>query len=195
MCSSWSAALCHWGCWGQTLLQWCLGAWCEYLFMDSTWYIWPATSREVFSHCDCHRLGYCHLWRVTESFCFASAASVLNTASHNLHVSLNSILYVCMHACMCRCREDERPLNQLLVLQLGAEHPNGRYNISMCKIFGQHWNQEKRRFLPGSEDISVTKLFTLKMQTLDLLLNMPVQVGRVINFFLWSSQCFWETMK
>ncbi|XP_052308744.1 uncharacterized protein LOC112327529 isoform X3 [Populus trichocarpa] len=53
------------------------------------------------------------------------------------------------------CREDERPLNQLLVLQLGAEHPNGRYNISMCKIFGQHWNQEKRRFLPGSEDISV----------------------------------------
>jgi hypothetical protein len=33
------------------------------------------------------------------------------------------------------------------------------------------------------------------MQTLDLLLNMPVQVGRVINFFLWSSQCFWETMK
>ncbi|KAI5587115.1 hypothetical protein BDE02_05G010100 [Populus trichocarpa] len=52
------------------------------------------------------------------------------------------------------CREDERPLNQLLVLQLGAEHPNGRYNISMCKIFGQHWNQEKKRFLPGAEDIS-----------------------------------------
>uniref|UniRef100_A0A6N2LCN2 RNA-polymerase II-associated protein 3-like C-terminal domain-containing protein n=1 Tax=Salix viminalis TaxID=40686 RepID=A0A6N2LCN2_SALVM len=52
------------------------------------------------------------------------------------------------------CREDERPLNQLLVLQPGAEHPNGRHNISMCKIFGQHWNQEKRRFLPGAEDIS-----------------------------------------
>ena len=93
-------------------------------------------------------------------------------------------MYVCVCVCMCRCREDERPLNQLLVLQLGAEHPNGRYNISMCKIFGQHWNQEKRRFLPGAEDISVTKLFTLKMQTLDLLLNMPVQVGRVINCFL-----------
>ncbi|XP_059438300.1 uncharacterized protein LOC132171093 [Corylus avellana] len=44
------------------------------------------------------------------------------------------------------CGEDERPLNELLVLQLGAEHPNGRYNISMCKIFGNHWNQEKRRF-------------------------------------------------
>ncbi|KAG5244692.1 acyl-CoA-binding domain-containing protein [Salix suchowensis] len=52
------------------------------------------------------------------------------------------------------CREDERPLNQLLVLQPGAEHPSGRHNISMCKIFGQHWNQEKRRFLPGAEDIS-----------------------------------------
>lgn len=44
------------------------------------------------------------------------------------------------------CGEDERPLNELLVLQLGAEHPNGRYNISMCKMFGNHWNQEKRRF-------------------------------------------------
>ncbi|GMN44040.1 hypothetical protein TIFTF001_013235 [Ficus carica] len=43
------------------------------------------------------------------------------------------------------CGEDERPLNELLVLQLGAEHPNGRYNISMCKIFGSHWNQDKRR--------------------------------------------------
>ncbi|KAK8633541.1 hypothetical protein V6N13_014386 [Hibiscus sabdariffa] len=45
------------------------------------------------------------------------------------------------------CGEDERPINELLVLQLGAQHPNGRYNISMCKTFGGHWNQEKRRFL------------------------------------------------
>ncbi|KAK7278017.1 hypothetical protein RJT34_23038 [Clitoria ternatea] len=42
------------------------------------------------------------------------------------------------------CGEDERPLNELLILQLGAEHPNGRYNISMCKVFGSYWNQEKR---------------------------------------------------
>ncbi|KAL3591086.1 hypothetical protein D5086_009726 [Populus alba] len=53
------------------------------------------------------------------------------------------------------CREDERPLNQLLVLQLGAGTSQMvDTNISMCKIFGQHWNQEKRRFLPGAEDIS-----------------------------------------
>ncbi|GMI79393.1 hypothetical protein HRI_001608700 [Hibiscus trionum] len=45
------------------------------------------------------------------------------------------------------CGEDERPINELLVLQLGTQHPNGRYNISMCKTFGGHWNQEKRRFL------------------------------------------------
>ncbi|KAG6646756.1 uncharacterized protein LOC122314710 isoform X1 [Carya illinoinensis] len=44
------------------------------------------------------------------------------------------------------CGEDERPLNEFLVLQLGAEHPNGRYNVSMCKIFGNHWNQEKRSY-------------------------------------------------
>ena len=43
--------------------------------------------------------------------------------------------------------EDECPINELLVLQLGTQHPNGRYNISMCKTFGSHWNQEKRRFL------------------------------------------------
>ncbi|XP_062081835.1 uncharacterized protein LOC133788384 isoform X2 [Humulus lupulus] len=53
------------------------------------------------------------------------------------------------------CGEDERPLNELLVLQLGADHPNGRYNISMCKIFGNHWNQDKRRSLrrEGNNDM------------------------------------------
>ncbi|KAJ8619402.1 hypothetical protein MRB53_027931 [Persea americana] len=45
------------------------------------------------------------------------------------------------------CGEDERPLNELLILQLGAEHPNGRYNISLCKIFGNHWNQGKRKYV------------------------------------------------
>ena len=45
------------------------------------------------------------------------------------------------------CGEDERPINELLVLQLGTQHPNGRYNIFMYKTFGSHWNQEKRRFL------------------------------------------------
>ncbi|XP_008781141.2 uncharacterized protein LOC103700995 isoform X1 [Phoenix dactylifera] len=51
------------------------------------------------------------------------------------------------------CGEDERPLNELLILQLGSEHPNGRYNISMCKIFGNHWNQQKRNFCRGMEDL------------------------------------------
>ncbi|XP_022744143.1 rab9 effector protein with kelch motifs-like [Durio zibethinus] len=45
------------------------------------------------------------------------------------------------------CGEDERPINELLVLQLGTQHPNGRYNITICKTFGSQWNQEKRRFL------------------------------------------------
>ncbi|XP_068662718.1 uncharacterized protein [Aristolochia californica] len=49
------------------------------------------------------------------------------------------------------CGEDERPLNELLILQLGGDHPNGRYNMSLCKMFGSHWNQEKRRFLRGAE--------------------------------------------
>ncbi|XP_042438308.1 acyl-CoA-binding domain-containing protein 5-like isoform X2 [Zingiber officinale] len=45
------------------------------------------------------------------------------------------------------CGEDERPLNELIILQSGFEHPNGRYNVSMCKTFGTHWIQEKRKFL------------------------------------------------
>ncbi|XP_037412729.1 acyl-CoA-binding domain-containing protein 4-like isoform X1 [Triticum dicoccoides] len=45
------------------------------------------------------------------------------------------------------CGEDERPLNELLVLQLGSGHPNGRYNISMCKILSNHWSQEKHKLL------------------------------------------------
>ncbi|KAK7392087.1 hypothetical protein VNO78_20514 [Psophocarpus tetragonolobus] len=54
------------------------------------------------------------------------------------------------------CGEDERPLNELLVLQLGAEHPNGRYNISMCKVFGTYWNQEKRTITGGADTNSTT---------------------------------------
>ncbi|KAL2325599.1 hypothetical protein Fmac_024657 [Flemingia macrophylla] len=49
------------------------------------------------------------------------------------------------------CGEDERPLNELLVLQLGSDHPNGRYNISMCKVFGTYWNQEKRTIARGTD--------------------------------------------
>ncbi|KAL5654286.1 hypothetical protein ACJX0J_033605, partial [Zea mays] len=45
------------------------------------------------------------------------------------------------------CGEDERPLNELLILQLGSEHPNGRYNISTCKVLSNQWSQERRKFL------------------------------------------------
>ncbi|KAJ3691076.1 hypothetical protein LUZ61_020240 [Rhynchospora tenuis] len=45
------------------------------------------------------------------------------------------------------CGEDERPLNEILILQLGSDHPNGRYNVAMCKVFSSHWSQEKRKFL------------------------------------------------
>ncbi|XP_012088901.1 rab9 effector protein with kelch motifs isoform X2 [Jatropha curcas] len=51
------------------------------------------------------------------------------------------------------CGEDERPLNELLILQLGATHPNGRHNISEYKIFGKHWNQAPG----GAENNSVRK--------------------------------------
>ncbi|KAL6974809.1 hypothetical protein U1Q18_048406 [Sarracenia purpurea var. burkii] len=43
------------------------------------------------------------------------------------------------------CGEDEHPINELLVLHLGAEHPDGRYNISLSKIFGNHWKRRISR--------------------------------------------------
>ncbi|KAK6911655.1 hypothetical protein RJ641_023748 [Dillenia turbinata] len=49
------------------------------------------------------------------------------------------------------CGEDERPLNELLVLRLGAEHPNGYCDISLCKTLGNHCNLERERFTRGSE--------------------------------------------
>ncbi|KAG8478299.1 hypothetical protein CXB51_028039 [Gossypium anomalum] len=39
----------------------------------------------------------------------------------------------------------KHPIKELLVLQLGAQYPNGRYN--MCTSFGSHWTQEERRVL------------------------------------------------
>jgi len=59
-----------------------------------------------------------------------------------------------------RCGEDERPLNELLVLQLAAEHPNGHNNLSGCKVFGSYWNQEKKTILGGGVDTNTVKEYT-----------------------------------
>ena len=37
-------------------------------------------------------------------------------------------------------------------LDICGQHPNGRYNISMCKMFGNHWNQGKRQFTREDEN-------------------------------------------
>ncbi|CAM8945958.1 unnamed protein product [Rhodiola kirilowii] len=55
------------------------------------------------------------------------------------------------------CGEDERPLNELLVLRLGTGHPSGQYNISTCKMFKNQWNG-KKRFIRGSENKSDTTM-------------------------------------
>ncbi|KAL2345613.1 hypothetical protein Fmac_006898 [Flemingia macrophylla] len=49
------------------------------------------------------------------------------------------------------CGEDERPLKELLVLQLGAEHPNERYYIPMCKPFRTYMTQENK-IIPREAD-------------------------------------------
>ncbi|XP_076914466.1 uncharacterized protein LOC143573485 [Bidens hawaiensis] len=45
------------------------------------------------------------------------------------------------------CGEDERPLNELLILQLGLDHPNDGYK----KMFGSKYTHEKRHFLHGDQ--------------------------------------------
>lgn len=54
-----------------------------------------------------------------------------------------------------RCGENERPLNEFLILQLGGEHPNGRHNISICKIFGKQHNQEKKMLMENAQNNQV----------------------------------------
>lgn len=68
---------------------------------------------------------------------------------------LLNLFFSCLLDGTYRCGEDERPLDELLVLQLGSEHPNGRYNISLCKTFGNKWSQGKRRYLKESGNNSV----------------------------------------
>ncbi|WCJ43060.1 Rho GTPase-activating protein gacHH [Euphorbia peplus] len=51
------------------------------------------------------------------------------------------------------CGEDERPLNELLILQLGADRPDNNSSISTCKIFGQHWKHERRSLQPGDNNL------------------------------------------
>ncbi|MBA0770150.1 hypothetical protein Gotri_018822 [Gossypium trilobum] len=46
--------------------------------------------------------------------------------------------------------EGEHRIKYLLVLQLGAQYPNRRYN--MCTIFGSHRTQKERRFLRVAEN-------------------------------------------
>lgn len=63
----------------------------------------------------------------------------------SLFIPSDVILVVSFLICLLlRCGENERPLNEFLILQLGAEHSNGRYNISICKNFGRQCNQEKK---------------------------------------------------
>ncbi|GMG99782.1 hypothetical protein Nepgr_001622 [Nepenthes gracilis] len=57
------------------------------------------------------------------------------------------------------CGEDERPRGELLILHLGADHPNGRYNVSLCKSFRRHWNQERRKFQQGAVNNLKTMVF------------------------------------
>lgn len=54
-----------------------------------------------------------------------------------------------------RCGESERPLNEFLILHLGTEHPNDRYNISICKIFGRQCNQEKKTSMQDAQNQQV----------------------------------------
>lgn len=77
------------------------------------------------------------------------------------------IMDLASHFLLLRCGEDERPLNELLILQLGAEHPNGRYNISMCKIFGSQC-QEKRKFMQEADHIQVHRLQICYINSCDL---------------------------
>ncbi|RZC47029.1 hypothetical protein C5167_039979 [Papaver somniferum] len=66
-----------------------------------------------------------------------------------------------------RCGEEERPLNELLILQLGSENPNRRYNISLCKIFGVLGYTQWILFMEDIVTCKFTYLNSLDMRTLE----------------------------
>ena len=52
----------------------------------------------------------------------------------------------------CSCGEDEHPLNELLILQLGVDYANGLYKMPFYKTSGNQCNQERKRFLREAEN-------------------------------------------
>ncbi|KAF9593491.1 hypothetical protein IFM89_023603 [Coptis chinensis] len=97
------------------------------------------------------KLYYSDVWVLDVSACSWTLLSIMGQQpqgrfSHTAVVTDSDI------AIYGGCGEEDRPLNELLILQLGAEHPDGRYNIIMCKAFGNHRNHEKRRFPPRGTD-------------------------------------------
>ena len=136
-----------------------MGLWHLHLFVGSAWYSWSTATGAIFSHSCFGRHGYCHIWRVGW-LPFTTIYSLINVKWQFLFSFLFPTVRKIFFLISYRCGEDERPLNELLVLQLGAEHPNGRYNISMCKVFGTYWNQEQRT-IPGRPDTNLVQKLVL----------------------------------
>lgn len=85
---------------------------------------------------------------------FYSLIAATMHISFSISFSIEYFHFNSLLSCCSRCGEDERPLNELLVLQLAAEHPNGLNNTSRCKVFGTYWNQEKKTILGDGADIN-----------------------------------------
>ncbi|XP_049351998.1 tip elongation aberrant protein 1-like [Solanum verrucosum] len=52
------------------------------------------------------------------------------------------------------CGEDERPLNELLILQFGVEYPNGTSSLSGGRVSGNTSHYDKKRFLRERDNSS-----------------------------------------
>lgn len=126
----------------------------KYLFMDPTGCMRSTATREILSHCCCYRLCHCYLWRVGFFYRFTSKSLYLRSATVHIVVFHINLLVL-----TCRCGEDDRPLNELLVLELGTEQSNDCYDVPICKIFGSPLNHERRRFSRGADFNTVQNLF------------------------------------
>lgn len=87
--------------------------------------------------------------------------------------------------CFSRCGEDECPLNELLVLQLEAEHPNEHNRVSRCKVFGNYWNQENKTILAGEAETNSVKKVLLYITISTRCSHYSCFSGRANNVF-WN---------
>ncbi|XP_071696261.1 uncharacterized protein [Rutidosis leptorrhynchoides] len=93
---------------------------------------------------------YNDVWVLDTISCFWTQLEVLGQQPQG-RFSHTAIVADCYIAIYGGCGEDEKPLNEILILQLGSDHQKDRYKNCMHTMFVNQCNHEKRPYLNGHQ--------------------------------------------